>query len=264
MDSFYLVFSFIFGLIFGSFLNCLIWRLYEGESMTGRSHCRSCKKIIHWYDNLPVVSYLFLGGNCRHCKDHISWQYPIVETLVGFLFMLVVLRLKQEFGSMETWNLDQVLILARNWFLVSILVVVFIMDLRWYVILDKVSLTAVAVMLGLNLYLGFSWQSLLISATIGVSFFLIQFLVSRGRWLGGGDLRLGLLLGVSFSWPEVLATIFLAYGLGALVAIALLVLGKKHWGSKLPLGTFLSVAALIILLYGPTIINWYLNLINWR
>ena len=263
MDSLFIFFSLIFGLIVGSFLNCFIWRVYEEESLGGRSHCRNCKKTIHWYDNVPVISYLLLGGQCRHCKKHISWQYPIVEALVGLCFFLVIVALKKEFGSIEFWHVNQVLILIRNWFLVSVLTIIFIMDLRWYVILDKISLTSAAVVLILNLWIGLSWQSLLISATIGIGFFLVQFVVSRGRWIGGGDIRLGLLLGVALGWPYVVAAIFLAYGIGALFAILLLAFGKKHWGSKLPLGTFLSVAGLIIMLYGPEIVNWYLNLINW-
>jgi len=264
MDGLFIGFSLIFGLIIGSFLNCFIWRVYEEESLGGRSHCRDCKKTISWYDNLPVLSYLILGGRCRHCKKHISWQYPIVEALVGLLFMLVIWQLNKQFGPIDLWSLNNWLVLLRNWFLVSVFTIIFVMDLRWYVILDKISLTAAVVVLALNLWLGMSWQGLLISATIGIGFFLVQFIVSRGRWIGGGDIRLGLLLGVAFSWPYVVATIFLAYTVGALVGVLLLAFGKKHWGSKLPLGTFLSVAALIILLYGPVIVNWYLNLINLR
>ncbi|MCX6792471.1 MAG: prepilin peptidase [Candidatus Falkowbacteria bacterium] len=264
MDSLFIVFSLFFGFIIGSFLNCLIWRLYEDESMGGRSHCRSCKKTIAWYDNLPVISYLILGGSCRHCKKHISWQYPIVEALVGLFFMLAIWRLISEFGAIDLWQLNNWLTLLRNWFLISIFTIIFVMDLRWFVIFDRVSLTAAGVVLALNLYLGFSWQSLLISATIGTGFFLVQFIVSHGRWIGGGDIRLGLLLGVAFGWPNVLPAIFLGYGIGAVVGLLLLAFGKKHWGSKLPLGTFLSVSALIVLLYGQTIVNWYLNFINLR
>ncbi len=251
MELYYLVFSLLFGLCIGSFLNCMAWRLYQGESLNGRSHCRSCQKMIAWYDNIPVLSFLILKARCRHCQDKISWQYPIVEIIAGIVFALAFL------ATPFDW-----ILIAKNWFILSIFILIFIMDARWYVILDKVSLPAVVVMLGLNLYLGMNWQNLLISATIGTGFFLVQYLVSRGRWIGGGDIRLGLLLGVSLGWPNILAAIFLAYFVGAVIGIVLLASGKKQWSSMVPLGTFLSLAGAITLLYGNNIVAWYLKLIS--
>jgi prepilin signal peptidase PulO-like enzyme (type II secretory pathway) len=251
MEPFFLVASCILGLIIGSFLNCAAWRLYEGESMNGRSHCRSCQKLIYWYDNIPILSFLLLRGHCRHCASPISWQYPLVEAITALLFMLAY------------WlNPFDWLLLARNWFLLAVFVLIFVMDARWYVIVDKVTLPAAITVLGANLWLGIGWSGLLISATIGTGFFLIQYLVSRGRWIGGGDIRLGLLLGVGLGWPNILAAIFIAYGFGAVFGIAALLSGKKKWGSMVPLGTFLSVAGAITLLYGEKIVHWYLNFVN--
>ncbi len=253
MDSIFYIFAGVFGLIIGSFLNCLAWRLHTKESLNGRSHCRDCSKMIAWYDNIPLLSFLLLRGRCRHCQAKISWQYPIVEALTGLLFFLAALN--------HPFNY---LILARDWFFISVFIVIFIMDARWYIIQDRVSLPPVIVALAFNLALGFSWLNLLISATIGTGFFLAQFLISRGRWIGGGDIRLGLLLGVCLGWPYIMAAIFLGYCFGAIVGVALLASKRKKWGSMLPLGTFLSAAAIIILLYGEPIVNWYLQLINWR
>jgi prepilin signal peptidase PulO-like enzyme (type II secretory pathway) len=205
-----------------------------------------------------------LRGRCRTCQKPISWQYPIVEILVGLLFLIFAYKIFSDFGTPELWITRQWLMLIRDWFLISIFTIIFIMDLRWYVILDAITWPAIVVILIINLALGFSWLGLLISATIGVSFFLLQFIVSRGLWLGGGDIRLGLLLGVALGWPYIVAAIFLAYGLGALVGLWLLATKKRQANSLIPLGTFLTVAALIILLYGPNIINWYLHFINWR
>jgi len=251
MELFFLLVSGLFGLIIGSFLNCMAWRLYTGESLNGRSHCRSCNKLIYWYDNIPLLSFLLLGGKCRHCKAAISFQYPAVEAVTALLFILAYIATP----------LDPTL-LARNWFLLSVFVVIFIMDARWYVIVDKVSLPAALIALVFNLYLGYGWQWLLISATIGTGFFLIQYLVSRGRWIGSGDIRLGLLLGVALGWPNILAVIFLGYGLGAVFGVVALATGKKKWGSMVPLGTFLSLAGAITLLYGEKIVSWYLNFVN--
>jgi len=251
VESFLLIVSGVFGLIIGSFLNCLAWRLYKKESMIGRSYCDSCNKQIAWYENIPVLSFLFLGGRCRHCKKAIAWHYPLVEAITGLLFIL---------GAIQA-NFEP-LVVVRNWFVLAILVLVFIMDARWYIILDKVSLPSILIILGLNLWLGFSFSGLLISATIGAGFFLIQFLVSRGHWIGGGDIRLGLLLGVALSWTNVLVAILIAYAVGALVGVILIASGKKKWGSMVPLGTFLSLGGAIALLYGEKIIHWYLSFVN--
>ncbi len=138
------------------------------------------------------------------------------------------------------------------------------MDARWYVILDAVTLPVAGLMIGINLALGMPWQELALSATIGTGFFLAQYAISRGRWIGGGDIRLGLLLGVALGWPGIILAIFLGYFAGALVGIGLLATGQKRWGSALPLGTFLAVAAAATLWWGEPIINWYLHFINLR
>jgi prepilin signal peptidase PulO-like enzyme (type II secretory pathway) len=102
---------------------------------------------------------------------------------------------------------------------------------------------------------------LLFSGIIGGSFFLIQYLISQGKWIGGGDIRLGLLMGLALGWPNILVAIILAYFLGSLVAIYLILAKKKQWGSQLPLGVFLAPATIIVLFWGEKIINWYINLL---
>jgi len=275
-------FIFLFGLIIGSFLNCLIWRVYKGESMGGRSRCPKCKKQIAWYDNIPVLSFLCLGGKCRHCGRSISLQYPLVELTAGLLF-LAAWQNELRIMNYELWffNLDFIIHnslfiiqILRDWFIISAMIVIFIIDLRWYLILDVVTLPAMAVVFVLNLVLYLkspnplyqgdviSWQNMVVSGIIGGSFFLIQFLISRGKWIGGGDIRLGVLMGLALGWPNVLTAIFLAYFIGSLVGIGLILAGKKKWGSKVPLGTFLAVSSVITLLWGERLINWYLRIIR--
>lgn len=246
-----LFFTFVFGLMIGSFLNCLIWRLHKNESIMGRSYCPKCKKQIAWYDNVPVFSFLFLGGKCRHCHKKISWQYPLVELVTGILFLMAFWQNDQLIGA-------QVL---RDWFIISVMMIVFIYDLRWYLILDVITLPASAIILVVNLMLGFSWLNLLISGIIGGSFFLLQFIVSRGKWIGGGDIRLGFLMGIILGWPNVLLAIFLAYFIGSIIGVGLKIWGGRKWDSKVPLGTFLSIATIITLFWGEQIMGWYLNLI---
>jgi prepilin signal peptidase PulO-like enzyme (type II secretory pathway) len=243
-----LIFAFTFGLIIGSFLNCLIWRLNTGESLLGRSYCPKCKKQIAWHDNFPVLSFAWLGGKCRQCGKKISWQYPIVELATGVLFLVAFI------------NSFNYLFLLRDWFLISVMMVIFIYDLRWYLILDIVTLPACLIILIFNLVLGFSLWNLLISGIIGSSFFLIQFLISNGKWIGGGDIRLGLLMGLALGWPGVLMAIIISYFIGSIVGIGLILAGKKQWGSEVPLGVFLAVGTIITLFWQAQILNWYLNL----
>lgn len=259
---------FIFGLMIGSFLNCLIWRLHTGESMWGRSHCPKCKQTIAWYDNIPVISYLLLLGKCRHCKKKISWQYPVVEFIVGVLFVFVFLSIQGSGSLNQILNFEFrisngfFLELVRDWFLVAVMVIIFIYDLRWYLILDKVTIPSVIVFLILNLFLGFTWTNLLFSGLIGAFFFLIQFVISKGKWIGGGDIRLGLLMGIALGRLDLLiVSIMLAYFMGSIVGIALILLGKKKWGSEVPLGVFLSTSTVITLLWGQGIIDWYTSLL---
>ncbi len=250
------IFIFLFGLIIGSFLNCLIWRLYRKENIIDRSYCPKCRRQIAWYDNIPLLSFILLRGRCRNCHQPISWQYPVVEMVTGILFLLTFyLNYK-----LQITNYKLLIILFRDWFIIAVMIVIFVYDLRWYLILDIVTLPACVVIFVLNLLVGFSWQNMLISGIIGGSFFLLQFLISRGKWIGGGDIRLGLLMGLTLGWPMVLVAMLMAYFIGSVVGIGLILTGKKSWGSQVPLGVFLSLATIIILFWGEPILNWYINL----
>ena len=259
-----IIFVFIFGLIIGSFLNCLIWRLHKKEGLLNRSYCPKCKKQISWYDNIPVFSFIMLRGRCRQCSQPISWQYPIVELAAGVLFVLAFyLSYELRVTSYEVVVYDPLFIitLLRDWFLISVMIVIFIYDLRWYEILDIVTLPACLAILVINLLLGFSLWNLLISGIIGSSFFLIQFVISSGRWIGGGDIRLGLLMGLALGWPVVLLAIIISYFIGSIVGVGLILAGKKKWGSEVPLGVFLAVGTIISLFWQAQILNWYLGML---
>ena len=252
---------FILGLIIGSFINCLIWRLYKEESIMGRSYCPKCRNKIAWYDNIPVLSYLFLSGKCRHCNKGISFQYPLVEILTGILFGLVFYINFQSFNFQISAFNFQLLTIFRDLFFISVMVIIFIYDLKWYMILDKITLPSIIIVYFLNIYLGYEWKVLLFSGIIGGGFFLIQFIVSKGKWIGGGDIRLGFLMGVMFSWPIIILAIFIGYFIGSFISIILLILSKKKWGSKVPLGVFLTTSSIITLFWGKEILNWYLNIL---
>ena len=169
--------------------------------------CLHCHKQIAWYDNIPILSFIILRGKCRHCGKKISWQYPAVEFITGALFVIAVINdwklaiWEGELIITQIINYQLLITIIRDWFIISVMIIIFIYDLRWYLILDAVTLPACLIVFIFNLLLGFNWQNLLISSIIGGSFFLLQFVISRGKWIGGGDIRLGFLMGLTLGWP---------------------------------------------------------------
>ena len=259
MTYFFLITVWFLGLAIGSFVNSLAWRLYEKKTLKGRSVCPNCGHNLTWYDNIPLLSFVLLKAKCRYCSQQISWQYPLVEFITASLFTLAFYYnpLFPYFATNDV--LEAGLTLIRNWLLIAILTTIFVMDLRWYVIVDKVSLPASVIILAINLYLGLPWQNLALAGIIGGGFFLLQFVVSRGKWIGGGDIRLGLLMGLTLGWPQVAVALFLAYILGSIYGVLFIILGKKDLQAKVPFGTFLSLGTLITLFWGQQILNWYLG-----
>ncbi|PIT90318.1 MAG: prepilin peptidase, partial [Candidatus Komeilibacteria bacterium CG10_big_fil_rev_8_21_14_0_10_41_13] len=139
------------------------------------------------------------------------------------------------------------------------LIIIFIYDLKYYLILDKVSLPAFTIALILNVLLGYNVGNLLLASVIIGGFFGLQFIISQGKWIGGGDIRLGLVMGAMLGWPLALVALFLAYILGAVFGLILIISRRKDWQSQLPFGTFLTAATLIALLWGHEILSWYLT-----
>ncbi len=257
---------FLLGLIIGSFINCIIYRLSIQQSfLLGRSFCPHCKKHLLWYDNIPLLSYLILRTKCRFCHKSISGQYPLVELITGFLFLAVFIT-TTAFYPLSFYS---ILLVSAHLTFTAFLIIIFIYDLKYYLILDKIILPAILIALILNLLLsllspaGFSFKyflGLIIAALVAGGFFLIQFLVSRGRWIGGGDIRLGVLIGVMLGWPLTLVALAISYILGSLVGILLIFTKHKTLKSQIPLGTFLTLGTLVTLLWGQKILDWYLNI----
>ncbi|QQS22789.1 prepilin peptidase [bacterium] len=260
---------FLFGWFIGSFLNVLIWRLPRDQKITGRSQCPHCKHVLGWQDLVPVFSYLVSGGKCRYCKKKVSLRYPLIELITGALFVLAVILVSP---IAYNWLIDSVLI-VRYWFIFSVLLIVFIIDLEHYLILNKVVYPATAVLLVMVAFFGwYSGMSLdgqglyLLNSLLGmiagfVPFYILH-KISKGKWMGLGDAKLGLFLGAMFGFPQIWVCYFIAFLLGSAVSLPLLIAGKKELTSKIPFGTFLSVAALITIVFGLQLANWYFGLIG--
>jgi prepilin signal peptidase PulO-like enzyme (type II secretory pathway) len=260
-------FSFLFGLIIGSFINCVVYRLHANQSFSkGRSHCPKCHSQIAWYDNLPLISYLLLRGHCRSCRQPIAFQYPLVEFISGLLFVLVSLKIYPliNLGAVSVFYFFGYCLFS------AIFLFIFIYDLKYYLIPDTVTLPAIFLALVFNIILYFFvpsslgfWHYLagyLLGAIVGGGFFLLQFVISKGKWIGGGDIRLGFLIGLLLGWPYVLVAFSIAYITGALLGIVLIITKKKNMHSAIPFGTFLTASSFVTLLYGSWILEKYLSL----
>ncbi len=263
LNFFYPLIIFIFGTIVGSFLNCVIYRLaphqYNGGGfLKGRSYCPLCKHTLSWQDLVPVLSFLFLKGKCRHCQKKISWQYPLVELSTGILFLLIYLINR---GPSSV---------IFNWVVGSFLIIIFIYDLKHYIIPDKIIYPAIIIALifnylasvygsegGEEIYL-FDYQFL--SAFGAAAFFLLIVLISRGKWMGVGDIKLAFLMGLILGWPNILVALFSAFFIGAVIGTGLIAAGRKKLSSEVPFGPFLVTGTFLAMLCGEEIIDWYLNL----
>ncbi|MBU0625859.1 prepilin peptidase [Patescibacteria group bacterium] len=253
-------FIFVFGIIIGSFLNAVIWRLRTKESfLISRSYCPHCRHGLSWRDLIPLLSWLLLRGKCRYCSVRISLSYFLVELIAGILFLLVALRILPV--DFQNVGADSLASLLLAWSAVAILIIVFVYDLQYMLILRSVTLPAAVLFFIANVALGKAPIKLIIAIIICAGFFWLQHVLSRGKWIGGGDVYLGVLMGALLGFPKILLALFMAYIIGATTGVSLLVMQQKSWKSELPFGTFLSLATIVTLLYGDLIIHWYLGLI---
>ena len=255
-----IVLAVLLGLVSGSALTALISRQAKGERWSkGRSHCLKCRHALAVWDLIPVLSYVLLNGKCRYCRGIIGSSYPMMELATAGLFVVAVcVRLgPAALGGMEVFLTPNGVLLLRDWLAIVLLVQIFTYDLWFGYILDQVTLPAIVIFLVWNLALGMTPLAMLLGAIVGGGFFLAQYVVSGGKWIGGGDIRLGVLMGVLLGWPLVLVALFLAYLSGGAFGAVLLASKRKSIGSQIPFGTFLSAATIIVLFWGEPLLMWY-------
>jgi len=248
-------FIFLFGLCIGSFLNCFIYRLEEKKKITGRSFCPHCKHKLSWQDLFPVFSFLFLKGKCRYCHKKISIQYPLIEIITAILFLVIFIATPQ-------YTIYNILNTFFLFYISSALIVIFVYDLKHYLIPDKILFPAIIVALIYNLIPPYNIQKILyvfLAAIIASAFFLVIFLISKGKWMGFGDVKLAFLMGLLLGMPNVLAALFLAFFFGAIIGLILMAFEKKSLKSEIPFAPFLIIGTFIAMFYGNQIIQWYLN-----
>lgn len=240
---------FFFGISIGSFLNVLINRLADHEKITGRSKCPKCGKQLKWYDLIPILSFILLKGKCRYCKSKISIQYILVESITGILITLIFL-IQFRNGLILTTN--SILIFIRNIIFLITFISIFVYDLKYMEIPDEIVIPGSLLILVLNFFISNNFNTFIIGGIVGLVFFLLQFIASKGAWIGGGDIRIGFLIGVSFgNIYYVFLAILLGYVFGSIYSTPLLIKKyikkQKDINSMVPLGPFLSLSSIIIL-----------------
>lgn len=238
----------VFGLLVGSFLNVVIARVPEGRSVWApRSACPRCGALIGWYDNIPLISFLVLRGRCRGCRTPIPWRYPVVEAATGGAFALSYVL----FGPTLDFLVAAILLGA--------LVAITAIDLRHQIIPDVITLPGIVVGFLASLAgTRVGWLDSLIGIAVGGGIFLVIILVSGGG-MGGGDMKLGAMLGAFLGWKLGLLALLLGVLSGGLVAVALLLAGRKGRKEAIPFGPYLALGGALSLLWGDPILAWYLS-----
>ena len=276
-----ILFLFLFGAVLGSFLNVLILR-YElggavfGRHLKGRSHCPHCNKTLSWYELIPIISFIIQLGRCRECRQKISLQYPVVEIMAG----VIVATIPQILGFTP---------FALIWVIaLLVLLVMSFIDVRHYVIPD--ALTIIIALLGVAVaailmigdvsrftiipgtFLGdyalvFSftdnpWLARLFAAFIGGAFFSSIILLSRGKAMGWGAAKFVGAIGLLMGWPDTLMAIMIAFIVGAIVGILMLVSKKKKFKDILPFGPFIALGVIMVVYFGHDIISLYFRFLH--
>ena len=247
---------FIFGLCIGSFLNVCIYRLPASKSIVHpRSMCSNCGTLIAAYDNIPVLSYLWLKGRCRHCQIKISLRYPMVELLGGLFALGTFLK----FGlTLEA--------LIYYLFFTALLVVTFI-DIDHRIIPNVITLPGIPICFAASFALPtITYREALLGILIGGgSLFLVAWtysLITKKEGMGGGDIKLLAMMGAIVGWQGVLFTIFLASLVGTLAGLAAMLQSRKGMKLAVPFGPFLSIGSITYIFFGTPLITWYFNLLG--
>ena len=293
--SFYFASLFILGLAFGSFFNVLIFRydpdrnIFSRPSVSGRSHCLKCRTTLRWFELVPLFSFIFQRGRCRTCNTKLSYQYPLVEFLGGSIFAGIPLFLNSFYGvlnhaffSFEApyWYYG----LVAVWiFVFCVFLLITAIDFKLFIIPNE--LTALLVFAGIALS-GFSvliekgmimpfrtsfleqyilvfpaftsaiWNHAL-GAAVGFLFFLALSIITRGRGIGFGDVKLAFALGLVFGWPDIAIITMLSFIIGGLWSVGLMLIGAKKMKDRVPFAPFFVLGALIVFFFGAAIVKGY-------
>ncbi len=234
---------FAFGLVIGSFLNVLIWRLSDEKAprfWEGRSICPKCKHKLSWFDNIPLLSFILLGGKCRYCKKKISIQYPIVELITAITTVLIV-----NFVSyLDPLSVASLLIIGYSF------IVIFFADLNYQIIPDEMLILIIIFGAALN----FGGINVWVGLLTALGFFLVV-LATKFRGMGLGDVKLAFVMGFLLGYPSILIAVWWSFIIGGIFAVRLLILHRKNFRDTMALGPFLVLGTLIAALWSKEILG---------
>lgn len=250
MELFYSIIFFLFGIVFGSFFNVVGIRVPKKIPFhNDRSYCPNCETQLRFYELIPVLSYVFQRGKCRTCQTKISFIYPFIELTTGLLFAFAFIY----FG----FQLELIVALL----LISLLMIIFVSDIFYMLIPNKVLLFFLPLFIIARIFIPLDpWYDALIGAVVGYVLLAIIIIVSKGG-MGAGDMKLFGVIGFALGWKNILLTFFLAALFGALIGGMLMLFKKVKKGEPIPFGPFIVLGALISYFYGDAMIEFYLSFI---
>jgi prepilin signal peptidase PulO-like enzyme (type II secretory pathway) len=267
----------LLGLTFGSFVNAFVWRLHEQEVlsekkrkpskkqlaelsiMKGRSMCPDCKHELAAKDLVPLFSWIYLRGRCRYCGKPISWQYPLVEAATAVLFAVSYAWWPAALSSGLDW-----LLFALWLVFIVMFMALAVYDLRWLLLPNRIvfPLMWLAALYALLLAIDSSSARVALHAFLGAlvlaGTFWVLFQVSAGKWIGGGDVKLAVVLGLLAGTPlNALLILFFSSVIGTVFSLPILLKGKQAMKVQVPYGPFLLAATIVVVLFGAKVIDWY-------
>jgi prepilin signal peptidase PulO-like enzyme (type II secretory pathway) len=276
---------FILGAAVGSFLGVISDRyrenlpIWDKKIIGGRSRCEFCKKQLSWFELIPVLSFLLQSGKCRSCRRWIGWRYLFFEIISGLIFVSVPVSLSNNFYILHS----EFYILSVLWLSVfSILFLISLIDYRLRIIPDEANLVLVFLGILITYFEPFSeaagsfvghyamlfglrssaWVNHLVAAAVIGLFFAALILITRGKGMGGGDMKLAIAMGSVFGWPDILFVAAFSFIIGSVFGIGAMIFKKEKLKSRIAFGPFLAASGLIVFMFGYGIVNFYFGLFS--